>query len=93
MSNVSELPSVTEEQYNASEVITLTELAAVHDVNRITAKKRLEDGGVEPVAKLTRNRAGRPPVLFARADADRAMTAKRSRTDVVAQAAADALAE
>ena len=93
MSNESELPSITEEEYNATEVITITDLAAVFEVTRITAKSRLEKGEVEPVARLTRQGPGRPPKLFQRAAADRAMTAKRQNTDVVAQAVADALAE
>lgn len=93
MSNEAELTSVSEEQYNPSEAITIVDLAEAHGVTRLTAKKRLDAAELQPVAKLSRGRAGRPPVLFARAAADAAMTVKSRGGDVVAQAAADALAE
>jgi len=99
MSNVSDLPSVPEAEYNASEAATLTDLAEAFGVTRLTANKRLTNAGVEPVAKLSTGKAGRPPALFPRAAANEALAVQRSQaqaraeSDAVAQAAADALAE
>lgn len=92
--NTSELPAVAVAEYNPSEAITLTDLAEAHSVTRLTANKRLEKAGVDPVAKLQTGRAGRPPTLFPRSAADEAVAAARKgSSDAVAQAAADALAE
>lgn len=95
MSNVSDLASVSLEDYNPSEAATLKDLAEAAGVTRLTANKRLDAAGVQPVAKLSTGKAGRPPVLFPRAAADEALAARpaRSDTDAVAEAAAAALAE
>lgn len=92
--NVSELPAVAEADYNPAEAVTLTDLAEAHSVTRLTANKRLEKAGVDPVAKLQTGRAGRPPALFPRSAADTALASTRkASSDTVAQAAAEALAE
>lgn len=88
---LADLPTVSMDDYDPSDAVTLVDLAEAHGVNRMTANKRLAQASVLPVAKLQTGKAGRPPALFPRSAADEAVTSTAG--DVVAQAAADALAE
>lgn len=97
--DTSTLRSVPVTEYNPVKEITLKDLAEAHRMSRLSVKKCLSSGGVTPVAKLSTNKVGRPPILFARDEADTAITTartqKQARSDVdaVVNAAAEALAE
>jgi len=101
MTDISNLRVVNLDEYNPENEATLVDLAKVHGVSVMTAKKRLTN--VVPTAKLTTGKAGRPPVLFNRSDADRALrtvaSQKQARAEsdavmaAVAEASATAIAE
>jgi hypothetical protein len=82
------LPRVPLADYNPNVAITVEDLSALHTLSRLTVTRKLKEAQVAEVAVLDRKKAGRPPRLFARDAAERALAARR--TDNVADVAADA---
>ena len=64
--------------YDVNKVVTIQDMEKLADLSKLTLNKIIRGAGLQPVAQLRRESAGRPPKLFDRATLEAAISVHRA---------------